>query len=702
MLVVSIASLFVELVLIRWLGTEIRVFAFVGNLVLIACFLGFGVGCLKSGTPGSLRPTLIALLALAFITDLPVLGWQNFLLNLSNLLTLSPDTVLWGDPWAPNGAANVTILTICAVALVAAVIWLITEAMIPLGQWIGYCFDNSKNIVRTYSVNLVGSLLGSWLLVVLSLLRLSPLWWISIAFILVLFVTPRSRTDWVKGGLILAAALFVLSWQGHPNVFWSPYQKLAVFPMKAREAGYYIYVNNIGYMSMLNLTPEIQKKWPGIMAPHDISFDSSFRILPKGANVLVLGAGAGNDVDACLRNGAGHVDAVEIDPVIYDLGKRMHPDHPYDSTKVNVVINDARNYLRETKNQYDVIIFAFLDSVTQASGYTNMRVDNYVYSREAFAQARKLLKPDGVLILKYDARKPWTWVGHRYYRTLTEVFGREPMAFIGPNFGNEWAGTTFLDSSSDALPRRAAAIGLKAYADAHPPPFPLTVKDAPEPSTDDWPYPTSHDRSIPHTYLTVSAILVLLAFFMVKPVLNLRQRPTWTLFSLGAGFMLMETQLISRLTLYFGTTWIVNSIAISTVLAVLVLANLYLETGKRAEPRRFCYAVLVLSLIANYFMPWEQLPLSSWMIGILLSGAYAVSVLMAGIIFTTTLRESPHKSAALGANVIGAVVGGLLLNLSFVFGLKALLLIAAACYIAAASFDGVYGKVTRVRGRARA
>ena len=691
MLLISIAALYVELVLIRWLGTEIRVFAFVGNLVLVACFLGFGVGCLRSETPGSLVPTLVALLMLALVVDLPSPGWQSFLLDLSNLLTLSPDAVLWGNNSAARQADGV-LLMFPALALIAGILWLIATSMIPLGRWVGYYFDQSKDVVRTYSVNLVGSLIGSWLLVGLSLLSLSPPWWIALAFGLIFLCDPKSRASLINGAVVLLITMGVMFWQHTGDVYWSPYQKLQVFPMKEREGSYYLYVNNVGYMTMVNLAPEAGRK-AAEAAKRDVSFDSSFRFLPKGARVLVLGAGAGNDVAAALRNGAAHVDAVEIDPVIYGLGKKLHPEHPYDSDKVAVIINDARHFLRDSTDQYDAIVFGFLDSVTQSSGYTNMRVDNYVYSKEAFARARELLKPEGILILKFDARKPWTWIGHRFYRTLTEVFGRKPIAYEGPNFGNLWPGSIFLDSKDpDVLQRRAAATGQKDFISAHPPPFPQTVEDAPVPSTDDWPYPFNRDHFVPRTYLTVSAILVLMAFFMVKPVLEPKKRMTWTMFALGAGFMLMETQLISRLTLYFGTTWIVNSIAVSTVLAVLVLANVYLETGKRPDRRRECYAVLILSLIANYFVPWETLPLSSWTVGLLLSLAYAASVLMAGIIFTTTLREAPKKSSALGANVIGAVVGGLSLNLSFMIGLKALLLLAVVCYAAAAYADQMFGQ----------
>jgi len=40
--------------------------------------------------------------------------------------------------------------------------------------------------------------------------------------------------------------------------------------------------------------------------------------------VLILGSGLGNDVAAALRNGAEHVTAVEIDPLILQIGERLH------------------------------------------------------------------------------------------------------------------------------------------------------------------------------------------------------------------------------------------------------------------------------------------------------------------------------------------------------------------------------------------
>jgi hypothetical protein len=45
LVLVSFLSLFVEMLMIRWVSSEIRIFAYFKNFVLVACFLGFGLGC---------------------------------------------------------------------------------------------------------------------------------------------------------------------------------------------------------------------------------------------------------------------------------------------------------------------------------------------------------------------------------------------------------------------------------------------------------------------------------------------------------------------------------------------------------------------------------------------------------------------------------------------------------------------------------
>jgi hypothetical protein len=59
LILVSVLSLFLEMLMIRWVSSEIRIFAYFKNFVLVACFLGFGLGCYFSRR----RVQLIAIIA---------------------------------------------------------------------------------------------------------------------------------------------------------------------------------------------------------------------------------------------------------------------------------------------------------------------------------------------------------------------------------------------------------------------------------------------------------------------------------------------------------------------------------------------------------------------------------------------------------------------------------------------------------------
>ncbi len=87
------------------------------------------------------------------------------------------------------------------------------------------------------------------------------------------------------------------------------------------------------------------------------------------------------------------VDAVEIDPVIQRLGKQDHPDKPYDDPRVFVHLNDGRNYLRSSNQQYDPIIYALVDSLVLHSSYSNIRLESFLFTKQAMDDVKKRLKP---------------------------------------------------------------------------------------------------------------------------------------------------------------------------------------------------------------------------------------------------------------------------------------------------------------------
>jgi spermidine synthase len=683
---ISFVALYVEIMMIRWIGTEVRVFAYFQNLALIACFLGFGLGCYWSGRHKSLVFSLLAIASLTVLAEAPIRTWQIFLTVLSSRLSLSSDAAMWGFLYeAPFGSATWFLLFVASVLVVAVFLLLLIVVMIPLGQWVGWYLDRSSNPIQAYSANLLGSVAGIWIFAGMAFLRLQPAYWLVLAIALLAFMPPLSRRLGVAC-LITAAGVFLLVQHvRYPErtTYWSPYQKLEVQPLADGQYG--ILVNNTGYMNLANMTQQFLSRNPTIADSYsrESSYDAPFRFAQGSDRVLIVGAGAGNDAAAALRNGAKQVDAVEIDPVILAVGERLHPDKPYSSPEVHKILNDARAFLRQGKEKYDVIVFGLLDSHTQFSDYSNMRIDNYVYTEEAFRQARTLLKPNGIVVVKFEVRAPWTWMGQRFYAMLNHVFGRLPVVFYAAPLGELPGATVFIESSDPGLWERSAQASLAAIVHKNPLRFPLDLAGAPPPATDDWPYAYHLGHSIPRTYLTISLVLMAMAIFLVRGTLEPGRASTWHFFFLGAGFLLLETQLVSRLALYFGTTWLVNCVALTAILMVLVLANLYVAR-RGASRLELCYALLIVFLLGNYLFPWHTLPYSARVVGILLSLAYAVPVFFAGIIFTESFRSHPEKSAAFGANIVGSVAGGLAQNVSFIFGMKVLLIFASVFYASAA------------------
>ena len=55
-------------------------------------------------------------------------------------------------------------------------------------------------------------------------------------------------------------------------------------------------------------------------------------------------------------------------------------------------------------------------------------------------------------------------------------------------------------------------------------------------------------------------------------------------------------------------------------------------------------------------------------------------MLCSGIVFVTSFAKAQRKDAALGANLFGALAGALLQSLTFVTGIRLLLLVVMALY----------------------
>jgi len=676
--IVSFASLYVEVILIRWVGTEFRLFAGIQNLTLVACFAGFGFGCLKSSEKPRALFDFGALAFLVLIIELPWSGWKGLMDYAVSELAAGSDVSMWfisNSPGAPLRSFLV------GAGLVSGLLLLIMATMVPLGSWVARLLESSPRIVPAYGVSLLGSLVGVWFFAGVSFLHLAPVIWFLIAMVLLLITHPQPRKIGMSGWILITICLGLIAVDGRPvgKTIWSPYQKLEVIPEGGEN--YQITVNNSGYMSIANLSQEYLKKRPEMakLYAEGNSFDTPYRFVETVDDVLIVGSGAGNEVAAALRHGARHIDAVEIDPVVRSFGQKLHPERPYGSAKVRPVLDDARNYIRRAHNRYDLIVFGFLDSDSQSSNLSNMRIDNYVYTRESFENAKRLLKPSGVLVLKFEIHAPHTWMGQRLYSMLNDVFTRPPLAFYSPQVLELYGASVFFESQDPALWQRAASPELAQLLHDQPLGYPVSGDEGIPPVTDDWPYVYQKTRTVPQIYWSVSVILILMAFLLVCKKFPYRQELTWQFFFLGAGFLILETQVVSRLSLYFGSTWVVNFVALTFVLLVLVMANLVVDRVRSIKLLPM-YALMVASLIAIYAVPWSQLPFGTGTVGTLLACAFSVPLFSAGTIFTESFRRAKGSGNSLGANILGAVAGGIAQNLSFILGINALLLVAVVFY----------------------
>ncbi|MFL6442335.1 MAG: spermidine synthase, partial [Candidatus Sulfotelmatobacter sp.] len=683
LVLISVAGLFLEMLMIRWVSSEIRIFAYFKNFVLVACFLGFGLGCYLCRRRVQLMALTMSLLLLAVILKAPFSPLRSSINALPQLLGASVEVHVWGVPAMPTSWWGMLL----ALSFVVPLFAVIATSFIPIGQLVGRYLENAPRGVTAYSINVLASLAGIAAFTLLSFLDQPPWVWFAVAGSFLMAVFWRAARARKMVALTFAVCVVLLLFPDHRNstTYWSPYQKLSIRPVYANGQleQYYLWTNESIYQSILNLSSEFVRQHADAFREHPVnqnSYNMPYRFYPAPESVLVLGSGMGNDVAAALRNGAGRVEAVEIDPLILRLGRELHFEHPYQSPRVHVVLNDARSYIENSHEQFDLIVFSLLDSHTTTSHFTNIRIDNYVYTREAFARARQLLKPDGLFVVKFQVDTPW--IAGRLYELMQATFGQKPVQFQTDLGGFDSSGRFFISGSAERLSKALAQPELASYLASH---GNVPMQSA-APTTDDWPYFYQHAPGLPISVILVSiAVLIVFGWFLRQTSGEGGGVDLHFMF-LGAGFMLLEAQIVSKMALLFGTTWVVNAVVVSGLLCLIVAANLVYGVVPRI-PLSLPYGGLFLSLALMYAVPLQKLFFESWMLrGVVATLILCTPVFFAGIIFISSFARAGFRGSALGSNLFGSLIGGLLESASLWFGLKSLAVIAALLYVASAIF----------------
>jgi hypothetical protein len=483
-------SLFLELALIRWQSSVLEFLAFYKNFSLLACFAGLGLGY-----------ALTAQTRIPLMMVVPLLATQFAFILLVRLAT--PDG-LGVNPFREQltmGMQQGDWVEALVLFLLLSVVFLLTAlTFVPIGQLCGRLMERRQNL-RAYGLNLVGSLLGVVAMLFASFLWTPPLVWFAVCFLVILLFHVRQPSSLIVGIVFSIVGTIVLAWWPI-NPLWSrvysPYQLLEIGTdsetglTEIRAAGHYY--QHIRLFSTRR--PEDKYGY----------YDFPYKAHPILTDVAVVGSGTGNDVAAALQAGAKRVDAIEIDPAILLVGVERHPEKPYADPRVHAINNDARSFLRGTADKYDLIVYGLLDSHTLLSHGSSVRLDSFVYTVEGLREARKRLKPDGMISLSYSLLSDA--LGRKIFLMLQEAFdGRAPMAVIS-GVGN----ITFLTSNNPNWEPRAGLLNADVkdvttqYADAS------TAADI---STDDWPFFYMPQRVYPLSYLIMIFLILILSLFLV-------------------------------------------------------------------------------------------------------------------------------------------------------------------------------------------
>jgi len=653
LVLVSFLGLFLELTLIRWFPAHIFSIAFFSNAVLIASFLGLGLGFLLSHYK---RDFFIFFPCILTASVCLVLCSEN----IQVALPVNAQAWIWSY-YQGNRLQHISFLKLSITQLIGLIFALTVIIFIPIGQKIGKSMQGFDPLVG-YTMNILGSLLGVAGFGAISFFCTPAYTWFIAAGIIVAAVNYK-KPGFIIGAMAMAAIVFIVG-VSEKDILWSPYYAIEL--RRSEEGAVAVYVNKLFHQKAVNFAQE----------PHTYE---KYMLAYKWFNpkrVLIIGSGTGNDVWIARRAGVRDIDAVEIDPLILKLGQREHPQRPYDSDDVSVFVDDARSFMHRSAKKYDMIVYGTLDSHATLSVTSSIRLDNYVYTHEALGEARRLLTPKGVVVLLFSV--PTDWLAARLLETARSVFGADETRYIimdqylfnlmivaGPGIKEALLANPDLSGVLSGLPARLNT-------------------DVP---TDNWPYLYLTRRGIPMLYLTTLLFLICcsaLAVFILSPLKPGRINPLF--FLLGCGFLLLETKSVTTFSLLFGSTWIVNAVVFLAILAIALLANWLAKAKQLKEPLWF-FGGLIISLLFIYFFPIANLLRLGFFIKILSAGILlALPILFTSLIFAILIKDTKDTGIALGSNLLGAVIGGFFEYTSMLWGLNALYLVALGFYIIAAFY----------------
>lgn len=672
-------TLFLELAIIRIHSIYIHIFSFFKNLSLFSCFFGLGIGyAIGRKKLFSLKWTYpllcLQILFLFIIYNTPL---NIFFINpVSEQLTMGRDTAQ-------------SILQIFIIYVFTISIFLFNVLVfIPLGQ-LTSSYMLKTNKLKAYGANLLGSLFGILLITLLSYIWTPPILWLAFSLIIFIFlVRKNAKLIYISSVSFLLLIFFLnLNLNKNSKFFYSPYQNIVLEHLNNPLSPVLIKISHIFFQSPLNLSKRLTFERPDISPGNifgyhvDIEHEREFYDIPYKVNdfmkknVLIVGSGTGNDVSAALRNSkVDQVDAVDIDPLIIEIGKSYHPERPYQNEKVNIYVDDARSFIKKVDKKYDLIVYGLLDSQSNLSAKGGVRLDSFVYTVEAFKEAKNILNENGYLSISFFVQQDE--IREKLSAMLEKAFNTKPL-ILKSQTNDRYI---FLVSKNEK--KYFDLKNLEFFKHYKNTDFKQTLKF--DISTDDWPFFYMPKKIYPISYLIMIITILFSCLLYLKKNIGFKVTKIYlTPFFLGAGFMLIEAKGITELAKVFGSTWSVLSIIISSVLILAFLAN-YIILKKIFIKKKLIYALILFSIVLGFL--YSHFSINLKFEEIILPLLLTMPIFFSGLAFSNEILINKNMQNVISSNIFGALFGGLLEYNSMYFGYSALYFLAAIIYMLAYFF----------------
>src|SRR3990167_2690557 len=536
----SFLMLFIELTLIRWIGSNIFFLSFFTNFILLASFLGMGAAFLRPNSATPLFPFSPLMLALLILFC--------YYFRYQYAIHLDPNTndLIYSGSYFKDNFLPIEIT-------LPFIFLFVTVTMVAVADGVKNEFKKFASL-QAYRLEVTGALLGVMTFLIVSFLHTSPIIWGGIIFFMfVLLLANTWRFNRPLSYLQILSLMIMIGVFSNESLntinLWSPYYKIGIQPYSNGRLA--VTVN--GVLQQFIESVEQRKKFkPFYFIPYQHMAQTK-----KLDNVLIVGAGTGGDVAIALAEGAKHIDAIEIDPLLYQLGKKLHPDKPYDDPRVTIFIDDGRSFLQKNNTLYDMIIFALPDSIMLIPGQASLRLENYLFTLEGIMQVYHHLETDGVFTMYsyYHSRR----LVDRLANTMATVFQHSPCL---DSFGadNLWLSVLTISQASSSL--QCSRLWNNVFYQYS------------TPATDNHPFVFLTEKSISLLYIITLFFILFTSLGVIKIAGgNYRSIIHYAdLFLMGAAFLLLETKSIVNFALFFGSTWLVNALVFIGILFTVYLA----------------------------------------------------------------------------------------------------------------------------------